>query len=71
METSPEGKSERVAQLNKLLAAYQSAPQERMVSAAKVVVFYQARIERVEHYIERGEHVFRFTSQNKDNPSLR
>ena len=71
MGTLPEGNSERVARMNKLLAAYQSAPKERMVSATKVVVFYQARIERVEHFIEGGEHVFRFTSQNEDNPSLR
>lgn len=54
-------KSEQLARMKQVLAAFQSAPEERKISAMQVVVHYVASIERVEHYKRGDEYVFRFT----------
>jgi len=54
-------KSEQLFRMKQALAAFQSAPEERQISAMKVVVLYVASIERVEHYKRGNEYVFRFT----------
>jgi len=49
--------------------AFEAAPKEQPVSALPVVIVYQARLERVEHFMRGGEHVFSFTDVKEDDPN--
>jgi hypothetical protein len=55
------GESEQLARMKQALAAFQSAPEERQISAMQVVVHYVASIERVEQYKRGEEYVYSFT----------
>lgn len=53
--------SEQLSRIKQALAAFQSAPEERQISAMQVVVHYVARIERVEQCKRGEEYVYSFT----------